>query len=70
MQLLQTGDRCRLNQRVGVILHDGAAHQTRRADRRDADAVTWENKTERETIKILFSALSGLERHICDPLAG
>lgn len=59
MQLLQTGDRRRLNQRVRVILHDGAAHQTRRADRRDAGAVAWENK--RETIKILLCVIHLLD---------
>lgn len=40
VQLLEARDGGRLHQRVGVILHDGAADQTRRADGRDSHTVT------------------------------
>ena len=40
VELLQTGDGLGLDQGVGVILHDGAAHQTVHPGHGDSAAVT------------------------------
>ena len=45
VQLLEAGYGGRLHQGVRVVLHDGTAHQARRADGGDGGTVPWRDKT-------------------------
>ena len=56
VQLLQARDGLGLHQRVVVILHDGAAHQTAQPRRGDRPGVTWrQTEAEKPIINIQLS---------------